>query len=689
MMARWLTPELRRSQEFQSGMVRLLVWSLMVLLFGLAGYYDVYQFDWGLFTVLFLAHLAWYVAIQIHVIRHPQLIRPRTYLGVVADMSGTSLSIYLSGNPISPFALLYVLSYLSQGTRFGRNNLMVTSIASVIAFSLVSAALDGWQESPIELVFMLLFMVTLPLYQYALLNKLQAAKQAAEDANRARGTFLATMTHELRTPLSGVIGMAGLLGSTRLDEEQKEYLDSVNASATMLQSLIGDILDLSKIDAGKLELKPAYFDVRKAVLEVSSALSNQALEKQVDVVCSISVEVPERVYGDELRFRQVLFNLIGNAVKFTEHGEVCTDVRIGSPDTDLATRHLRVSVRDTGIGIDPKKLTAIFDSFWQADSSTTRRYGGTGLGTTISRDLVRLMGGVIGVQSEQGKGTEFWIKLPLIDREALHTPTPPGVLKGCRVVALETGDSNAALIRGACQTAHMRCEIVSRIEQLDELGKLEGKVDLVLISDSPAGMDLRHIANRMRKLFGPEAPVLFLYYPRRKAEFMQTHEFGIAKPFGTVNLWENMARALGALPAEESPEASGVDPDAAHDGIGQVLVAEDDAINGKLINSLLTRMGYQVKLVRDGEAALHEALTGNYDVVLADLRMPKMDGIDFARALRAREPAGQRLPIFALTANAAEDARAECIDAGMDEYLTKPVDAQMLADLLRSYRSES
>ena len=187
MLEKILSAELRRSQEFQSGMVRLLVWVLMVVLLGLAGTYGIYEFDWELFGTLFAVHLAWYLAIQVHVIYKPELIRGRTYLGVVADMSGTSLCIFLSGNPISPFALLYVLSYLSQGTRFGRNNLMVTSLASVIAFSIVSAELDGWNHSPVELVFMLLFMITLPLYQYALLNKLQAAKQAAEAAEAAHG----------------------------------------------------------------------------------------------------------------------------------------------------------------------------------------------------------------------------------------------------------------------------------------------------------------------------------------------------------------------------------------------------------------------------------------------------------------------------------------------------------------------
>ncbi len=687
MMERILSAKLRRSQEFQSGMVRLLVWALMLVMLGLAGLYGVYEFDWGVFAGLFAAHLLWYLTIQVHVIYKPELIRGRTYLGVVADMSGTSLSIYLSGNPISPFALLYVLSYLSQGTRFGRNNLIVTSIASVVAFSVVSAVLDGWSQSPIELVFMLLFMVTLPLYQYALLKKLRAAKQAAEEANRARGDFLATMTHELRTPLSGVIGMAGLLSSTKLDDEQREYLESVNASANMLQSLIGDILDLSKIDAGKLELKPVYFDVRDVVAEVSNALSNQALDKNVEVVCRVASDVPERIYGDELRFRQVLFNLIGNAIKFTEEGEVCTHVYLGSPDKQLELRHLVVSVRDTGIGIDQQKLSAIFESFWQADPSTTRRYGGTGLGTSIARDLTRLMGGVIGVESEKGKGSNFWIKVPLLDRDALQAPQVPAVLAGRRALLLESNKTAATALQEACLTAQMQCQLVSGIEHLNQLAEPDDNVEVVLVSDSPSGMDLKGIATIMRNLLGRQVPLVYLHYPRRKVPALETGETSVIKPFSVQALWQGLAeviepQAAGAVLRAPSPDMR----NESQKPQAHVLVAEDDAINGKLIRSLLDKMGYLVTLVRDGEAALEEALTGAYDMALIDLRMPKMHGIDFARAYRRQEALGERLPIIALTANAAEDAKTDCIAAGMDEFLTKPVDPNMLAELLKSYR---
>ena len=687
MFNRYISAELRSSQEFQSGVVRLLVWVLMLLMLGIAGTQGVYDMNWELFTLLFSTHLAWYLAILIHVMRRPQLIRPRTYLSVVADMSGTSLCIFLSGNPISPFALLYVLSFLSQGTRYGRNNLIATSIVSLISFSIVSAMLDGWSRSPIELGFMLLFLVTLPLYQYTLLNKLHAAKQAAETANQARGNFLATMTHELRTPLSGVIGMAGLLNGTRMNDEQKEYLDSINASAQVLQSLIGDILDLSKIDAGKLELKAVRFDIRDTLVEIATALSNQALDKGVEVVCRVDPAVPELVYGDELRFRQILFNLVGNAIKFTEEGEVCIGVTMESADEDLAARHLRVSVRDTGIGIQSKKLAEIFDSFWQADSTTTRRFGGTGLGTTIARDLTALMDGVIGVESEEGKGSTFWIKLPMLDSERLSAPQPPALLRHRRVLVMEHNDAGAEALRDACRAADMQVSVVSRIEELGALssgGKAE-PVDLLLVSDSPNGMDLTGLASMMRNILGRNVPVIYLHYPRRKVALSESNAVSLSKPFSMVALWHSLASAL-------QPEyAHALQADAAglgfeEDSVGaSVLVAEDDTINAKLIRSLLGKAGHQVTLVRDGEAALKAATADEFDIALIDLRMPRMDGIDFTKAYRAQEKTGERLPIIALTANAAEDARAECIEAGMDEFLTKPVDPPVLEELMRSF----
>jgi len=689
MLKRFFSPELRKAQEFQSALIRIAVWILMMTMIGVAGVNGVYAINWTIYTVLFTVHLIVFLGILLHVAHDPRLNRNRTYLGVLADLSGTSFSIFLSGIAISPFYLLYIWSFVSQGTRYGLRNLLVASVGSLIAFSIVASILDGWTRHPVEISFMLIFLLVLPAYLYSLLNKLHSAKQSAEEASKARGNFLATMTHELRTPLSGVIGMSGLLNGTRLDIEQKEYLESINSSARVLQSLIGDILDLSKIDAGKLELKSQRFDIRHTLVEVGNALSNQALDKGVEVICRVSADMPEQVYGDELRFRQILYNLVGNAVKFTEVGYVLIHAEVKNPDDLMGVRHVMVSVIDTGIGIKKEKLAQIFDSFWQADSSTTRRYGGTGLGTTISRDLTHLMHGVIGVDSHLDKGSQFWVKLPFLKKDMLEVPSAPVVLKDRHVVILEHNHESAQAIKEACEAAAMKVTLVSRIEDLAEFGNAEKRspVDVMLVSDSCKGMDLTGLTNIIRNMLNCTAPVVYLHYPRRKVTLSEANAASLSKPFSADSLWRSLAGVIKPSAADVKPHFVEPVVEAFEFDGARVLVAEDDNINAKLINSLLTKSGHHVTLVRDGDAALTAAKNGTFDLALIDLRMPKVDGIDFTRAYREYESAEQHLPIIALTANAAEDARAECIEAGMDDFLTKPVPPMILAGLIQQYAS--
>ncbi len=321
MLRRFIRPEVADSPEYQSGVIRIAGWVLMMAILGGGRLQGAFLFDWDWFFLLFGVHLLWFLGILAQVMRRPQLVRGRTYVEILADVSGTSFSIFLSGSPVSPFFLIYVWCFLSQGTRFGDRNLVVAAVLSSLSYSVVAWLLGGgWSERPFEVGFILLGLTGLPLYQYMLITRLYGAKQAAESANKARGAFLATMTHELRTPLSGVIGMAGLLKDTSLDSEQRGYVEAINNSASVLQALIGDILDLPKIDDGKLELKKELFDVRDTVLDVCRVLENQAFEKRIELICHIEHDVPERLMGDELRISQVLYNLIGNAVKFTSQG---------------------------------------------------------------------------------------------------------------------------------------------------------------------------------------------------------------------------------------------------------------------------------------------------------------------------------------------------------------------------------
>jgi two-component system sensor histidine kinase RpfC len=686
-----IPPEIRSSQEFQSAVVRLSIWTFMLAMIGLAGYVGNYDFSSLQFLLLFGVHLVWYAGLLISTLRRPQLWKARTYLSILADLSGTTGTLFLTGDATGPFYLLYAVSFLSQGMRYGKTNLLLASVGSLMAFTLVAGVLGDWRTQPLEVMFVSLVLVVLPAYEYLLLRKLQTAKLAAEKANRARGDFLASMTHELRTPLSGVIGMAGLLKRTTLDNEQREYLDSINSSADVLQALVGDILDLSKIDAGKLELKPSSFALREALNETCWALSNQALDKGVELICRVAPDVPEKVYGDELRFRQILFNLIGNAAKFTEAGFIQVHAQLMPADDDLAAPYLQVSIRDTGIGIPADRIRHVFDNFWQADPSSTRRYGGTGLGTAIARDLTRLMGGVISVESEEGKGSNFRVRLPLIKQDTLAPPQPPSVLHGVRALVFEQQEQSARAIAEACEAAGMQPEVVSHIDQLGALGSEpdRGERRLVLVVDAPRGLDLDQLGNLVRRLLGAETPLVYLHYPRRQQAISDGAAGRAFKPIDAVQLWRTMAGVVASDVSDPMSDAD-LEPVAAPvaqqgSANGRLLVAEDDTINAKLISSLLHRAGCEVTLVRDGQAALDAAISQTFDLAFVDLRMPLMDGIDFTRAYRAQETAGRHLPIVAITANAAEDARADCLRAGMDEFVTKPIDPGFLQELLQRY----
>ena len=681
-----IPPEIRSSQEFQSAVIRLSIWAFMVTMIGIAGYLGNYDFTLNQYLLLFAVHLVWYTGLLISTIKHPQLWRARTYFSILADLSGTTGTLFLTGDATGPFYLLYAVSFLSQGMRYGARNLLLASLGSLLAFTFVAVVLGDWRAQPLEVMFVSLVLVVLPAYEYTLLRKLQKAKLMAEKANRARGDFLASMTHELRTPLSGVIGMARLLRRTEMDEEQREYLDSINSSADVLQALVGDILDLSKIDAGKLELKPTTFVLRDSLNETCWALSNQALGKGVELVCRVAPDVPEKVHGDELRFRQILFNLIGNAVKFTDEGHVRVSAELMPAGKGPAVPQLRVSITDSGIGISADRLEHVFDDFWQADLSSTRRHGGTGLGTAIARDLTRLMGGEIGVHSTEGQGSEFWVQLPLLQNGGSPPQAPVG-LRGVRALVFENNPESADAIVEVCNAAAMHTEVVSDIDHLGALGSRNDSDEqqLALVVDTPQGLDLEQVGGLVHKLLGADMPMVYLHYPRRQHAVPGAAVARALKPVNAVQLWLAMETVIGKREGEAPEPGADAAMPAEGQATGRLLVAEDDAINAKLISSLLKQAGCDVTLVRDGKAALEAASTQPFDLAFIDLRMPRMDGLDFTRAFRAQERPGAHLPIVAITANAAEDARAACLRAGMDEFVTKPIDPQVLQELLLRY----
>ncbi len=666
--------------EFQSSLVRLAVWAFGTCYISLAALTGYHKVDVPYFFTLFTIFTLVYLGLFVSVLRRPEL-PARRYVALSLDIVAISLAIFITREAISPFYLLYIWIFISAGTRYGTRHLVLASVEAVIAYSLVLIALDQWRQHPYEAVFFLLLLVLLPLYQYSLLRRVQQAKDEAERASKAKGDFLAFMTHELRTPLTGVIGMTELLRMTELDSDQRDYVESISNSANVLGALIGDILDFSKIDAERLRLEQAPFSIRALVREVSGVLESLALAEGIEMICQVSPEVPQTVTGDQLRVRQILFNLLGNAVKFTEVGQVEVRVSARPPEEGMHRAHLLLEVQDTGIGIPAEKLSQIFESFSQADDSTTRRFGGSGLGTTIARELTQLMQGLIGVDSVEGQGSRFWVRLPLIEDGLPLAPEPGARLAGRRALVIEQNSSQRELACAALRREGVRCQGVAEVADLEDLRPPASGLDLVVVADSPKGLDLEATRASVTRRLGGTPPCLFLNYAARRSAGRVPGVAYLAKPFLAEDLVTAAEELLGLRTAAARPDhrPRGLGTEAREPSVVRVrvLVAEDNAIAAKVITTFLSKMGFAHRLVVDGEQALHEALSDRYGIAIVDLRMPRLDGIEFAKRYRAVAPE-RPMPIVALTANASEDVRQTCLAAGMDDFLAKPVNPDLL-----------
>jgi two-component system sensor histidine kinase RpfC len=676
---------LRESQEFQSALVRLAAWLAMVVFIGVGGAQGHYTISWSLYAWLFGVHLVWFLALLYDVVRRPWLRPWRTRIAILADLSAITLLILLSGELLAPFYLVYILSFLSQGTRYGRVNLTIASVGSVLAYGAVATVMGGWHAHGFEVGFILVALVILPLYQDRLLRNLQSARLRAESANAARGDFLATMSHELRTPLAGMVGSARLLRDTELDPEQRRCAESICASGDTLNALIGDILDLSKIDSGCLELHPELFELRRSVLDVSRNVGQQALDNGVELICCIDGRLPVMAYGDRVRFEQILYNLIGNSVKFTPAGRIQIEVERSAAHPELALEHVEVVIADTGIGIPRSRLDSIFDSFWQADTRASRERGGTGLGTTIAHRLAKGMGGCISVDSEEGQGSTFRVRLPLLPGpENDRPPEPPAILRGRTALIYECDPEARSALEESCRQAGMDVVPCSDDRELDRhmlAADADGRVDVALVADTPPGLDLKAVAERLRERIGRAVPTLYVGYDGRLGCGSATTTVG--KPWHPEELWAALQAAL--TPAAASPRAALNGPgavDARPEEPLRILVVEDDSVNAELAAALLRRLGYSATLAGNAPQALEQLATARFDLVLVDMRMPDMDGVEFTRRVRSRETSGARLPIVALSANAAVDVRARGLDAGMDDFLTKPLDTQALGSVI-------
>src|SRR5688572_23760381 len=674
----------RPDTEHEQGIVRIIIVALgfLYLLPGALAHDDRFPlFMMSGFVALALVIFLW--------IAYSTRISPaRRVFAQLVDVVMLSTCMLLFGEPAAPLFLIHLWITLGSGFRFGPAYLLSELAMSLVGFGIVIYFSDFWRAHTGLGIGLMVGMFAVSLYVLTLVRRMFDALARAEAANLAKRRFISMVSHEMRTPLNAIIGMADLLRDTSLNREQADMLQTLRGSSRVMLGLVDDVLDFSKIEAGKVVLEKTDFDIHALVNSTCRIVAAQATAKGIEFVVSIMPEVAPAVRGDPNYLRQVLINLAGNAVKFTERGGVTVHVSAAA-ETEAAVR-LKFSIRDTGIGIAPEAQARIFESFTQADQSTTRRFGGTGLGTAIAKQLVGLMGGKIGLESAVGLGSTFWFELDL-EKQPERAGAVSGELAGARILLVGfPAPEREALEQalggwGATAVAAPTMEAgVSRL--VAEISLAKPYHSALLFTQ---GQDLK-IAQRFRRAAPDPAPPSVLAVPRdadvQRFEALSSGFSAVLElPFEKRQLF-NVLHSVAAGDevregvvrlqdyARRSPAAKKL----------RVLVADDNPINREVISKILERAGHSVTTVHDGEQALDALERERYEIVLLDRNMPGMGGAEALQALRLMTRGRERLPVIMLSADVTLEAKREALEAGADAFLPKPIEALKLLDEIQA-----